>query len=135
MAYERSIEVGERDQLLHVALSKPPEESTPSAEEPDEDKSVSKPPVAASAQEMHKKRGGKPLVVGGMKPNRDRIRVLICIDESGKVTSASVISSVPRKWRAGVVEAVKTWTFEPYTEKGEPTPACFEDYPKFRSAR
>jgi hypothetical protein len=53
------------------------------------------------------------------------IAAKVCIDESGRVTSADMLSKLERHTASDFVDAIRTWKYAPYKQAGIATAACF----------
>ena len=49
----------------------------------------------------------------------------LCIDASGHVTSADVMTKIERRAAQDIATALQTWTYAPYKHAGAASPACF----------
>ena len=49
----------------------------------------------------------------------------LCIDQSGHVTSADVMTKIERRAAQDIAAALQTWTYAPYRHAGAASPACF----------
>ena len=72
--------------------------------------------------------------ISGDPPNIDRskytelpslISVKLCIDTSGNVTSADVITKIDRRTANELVDSLKTWKYAPYKNGSAAVPVCF----------
>ena len=55
----------------------------------------------------------------------DYIASKVCIDTTGRVTSATLISKVVGRAATDVPAALRNWRYAPYIRSGVPLPACF----------
>jgi serine/threonine protein kinase len=53
------------------------------------------------------------------------ISAKVCIDTSGRVATAEVLSKIDHRSAAELADAIRTWTYAPYTSGGVAVPACF----------
>ncbi|TMQ19418.1 MAG: hypothetical protein E6J90_18275 [Deltaproteobacteria bacterium] len=53
------------------------------------------------------------------------ISVRICIDETGRVTTAAVTTPVAAATATEITDALQTWRYAPYSSDGAPRAACF----------
>jgi len=49
----------------------------------------------------------------------------VCIDETGKVTSADMVTKVERRVAVDLTDALRKWRYAPYLQKGAAIGACF----------
>lgn len=49
----------------------------------------------------------------------------LCIDETGKVTSANMMTRLERRIANDITAELRDWRYAPYKIKGAPSPACF----------
>jgi hypothetical protein len=49
----------------------------------------------------------------------------LCIDTSGHVTSADVMTKLDHRAASDISDALRAWTYSPYKLHGAPSPACF----------
>jgi serine/threonine protein kinase len=84
-------------------------------------------PVVVLSNQVHKLSGRPPHIHmrRGDKALPKRISVRMCIDRSGKVTTAKVLSDVSSDVRSTVEEALGSWRYAPYRRNGAIRPACF----------
>jgi TonB family protein len=111
----------------------PPELPTEEIPPPKEPKDI--PPTAA------KRISGDPNIAApdGVKAEMLHLgtssvqgNVKLCIDEHGVVQSASTGKSTGYKaYDKKLRDEMRTWRYKPYTENGEPTPACFVVHLKY----
>ncbi|HEY4239810.1 MAG TPA: protein kinase [Kofleriaceae bacterium] len=53
------------------------------------------------------------------------IAAKVCIDTSGKVAAADLLTKIEKHTGAELVESIRGWRYQPYVKDGAPTPACF----------
>jgi len=83
-------------------------------------------PVTVPPSAVTKVSGNPPQI--GKTKNADMPAVVaakVCIDATGKVTGADMITKIERRSAEDLVDAIKTWQYAPYKQSGVPTPACF----------
>jgi hypothetical protein len=49
----------------------------------------------------------------------------VCIDESGRVANADMVTKVERRVANDLTDALRKWRYAPYLHKGTPIGACF----------
>jgi hypothetical protein len=49
----------------------------------------------------------------------------VCIDPSGQVSSAELLTKLERHAVSDLVDAIRTWRYAPYKASGTPVAACF----------
>ena len=83
-------------------------------------------PVTVPPNVVTKLSGNTPEV--GASKNADIPPVIaakVCIDETGRVTSADMLSKLQRHTASDFVDAIRTWKYAPYKQAGIATAACF----------
>jgi hypothetical protein len=49
----------------------------------------------------------------------------VCTSETGRVTSATLITKIDPRAARDIVQALYTWQYAPYQHHGVATPVCF----------
>jgi outer membrane biosynthesis protein TonB len=86
---------------------------------PEPAKPTRTPVVAATA--VSKVSGELPVMRGDHDGD---VLVKMCIDDSGKVTSAKIVKTSP-DMPSDLVGALQQWRYKPYLKDGKPQPVCF----------
>jgi serine/threonine protein kinase len=84
------------------------------------------PPLTIPASAI-KKLSGAPPGLSRLTPKElpPEISARLCIDETGHVTSAAVLTQLPPEAGAEIVGALRTWLYAPYRMDGAARAACF----------
>lgn len=83
-------------------------------------------PVTVPPSAVTKLSGTTPEI--GKSKNIDLPSVVaakVCIDATGRVTAADMITKIERRAAEDLAGAIRTWQYAPYKQSGVPTPACF----------
>ncbi len=93
---------------------------------------ASPPPVAAAPTAPIVVRPNAVSKISGDTPNIAAkgdvppvVAAKVCIDTGGRVSSVDVISKLEHHAAADLADALRTWRYAPYKDKGAAVPACF----------
>jgi hypothetical protein len=82
-------------------------------------------PETVSSSELVRTHGTLPRRTDHMPPGTVRAR--LCMDRSGTVTSADLLSELPEEAETQLETALLGWRYEPYLERGTAIPVCFTE--------
>ena len=83
-------------------------------------------PVTVPATAVTRLSGAAPRVTASSDAELPpSISVRICIDETGRVTTAAVTTPVAAATATEITDALQTWRYAPYSSDGAPRAACF----------
>ncbi|HSN24857.1 MAG TPA: PEGA domain-containing protein, partial [Kofleriaceae bacterium] len=108
---------------MQPAIEKPQPVPAPPAPPPAEAPSA---PIVVPPQRVQKLTGTTPNIEAFKNSDVPAmINAKLCIDTSGKVLEVTVLTKLDRQASSELSDALKTWTYAPYTQAGTAVNACF----------
>ncbi|ACY12903.1 serine/threonine protein kinase [Haliangium ochraceum] len=82
-------------------------------------------PVMVSSNKVERRSGSLPRLEAMRRDLPERVRALLCIDTSGRVSSVKLYDIAKASVRKDLEGALSKWRYAPYREAGKAVPACF----------
>ena len=98
---------------------------TPTAPTAQKPTPMPKGPLIVPPSAVTKLSGEPPSIERFRNVERRRRAAKVCIDETGKVTSADMATKVERRVAADLTDTLRKWRYSPYLYKGTAISACF----------